>query len=318
MVVITRKTGTSEHFFLQAPFCHLTPEVIWFLVFCAFLLQTVTFADQATQVVAATTPSLCLHSPETLSADALDRLLADAFSLAMSDPHRFQQTNLFACLQYRPEQIAQIEQITPRPASLTVSAHIFPDSAVTGKFPKIVVDCFNVRYYDLNIARAQFVFPQCQLDPVSLGSGRLWFLKAGKIELVTDVSAENILHVFRFFARAKHLSRLHMYIDNNNVRLSGTVKNGLLRVNFSLTGLPVLEKDTQISFRCRRLQLNNMTMPRNARDMLFRSINPVFDASRTWLNLRLHHLQLCDKMIRTSATIYPFQTNVTDAIEESH
>jgi hypothetical protein len=84
-------------------------------------------------------PSVVSVTPSTL-----DRLTA-GFDRAFRDPAAFEETRLFQVLGYTAEQIAQINRVTPFPASLTVECT--PASATADRFASVRVICRDVKYY---------------------------------------------------------------------------------------------------------------------------------------------------------------------------
>lgn len=229
--------------------------------------------------------------------------LERAVTRAFADGEAFRATGLFDCLGYTATQVAEIAQVTPRPASLTVDwAATDPASGV---FQRLLVTAHRVRYYDLTIERAVFSFADVRLDVDALLADRLVFRSAGPVGLETFVSSADILKVFDLVTKARGLSGLVMTIDRRTTRLRGRVRQGWLTVNFHLEGIPYLKNGRKIEFRCRRLVLNGLTLPQGVIRGMFSRINPVFDADQTWLNLHLDKITLEPGYVRSSGAILP-------------
>ncbi|NLI75072.1 MAG: hypothetical protein GX442_01365 [Candidatus Riflebacteria bacterium] len=237
------------------------------------------------------------------AANPLALHLERAVSRAFADSRSFRATELFDRLGYTATQVAQIAQITPRPASIAVS--FAADDAATGRFRTITVSCRKVRYYDLTIERAVFEFPDVEIDPAALDQDLLRFRRATAVRVETFVSGENILEVFKLVARARQLSGLKMKIDGREARLTGRVRQGILTVRFDLAGVPVLCNASQIDFRCRSLVLNGLSLPQGVIRGMFTGINPVFDAGKTWLSLRIDRIALEPGFVRSWGVIQP-------------
>ncbi len=215
---------------------------------------------------------------------ASETLLTEAFQRAFADGEQFRQTNLFACLGYTASQSRAMAEITPRPAALTVTC---VPGAMPGEYEQISVVASAVRYYGLTVAQASFTFPLVRLDPQALSEGRLVFRAVPEVAIDTRVSEADLLKVFPFSTRSRQLSNLRLQIAEKAIDLRGNVRQGLFFVAFHLRGRPVLNGSKKIDFSCARMVLNGVTMPRAAIRGMFKHVNPIFDATKTWLNLAL-------------------------------
>ncbi len=226
--------------------------------------------------------------------------LEAAFMLALSNPDEFRNAGIFQLLGYSSAEIAEIGKITPRPAAIKVRAD--PGSDVGG-FSNIRVDCTKVSYYNLTIDRVIFDFPACRICLDELAQGRLRFLDSEKIELKTEVSASDIARVFDLVARARNLTSLRINLEEDRARIHGRVKRGLFVVDFNLTGDTELVDPKTVIFRCERMLLNRSVVPRNTVNAVFKEINPVFDARKTWLNLNIAKINIRRGFVETIASI---------------
>lgn len=233
-----------------------------------------------------------------VASDAL--MLETAFIKAFNDPEEFKATGIFQLMGYNAAEIAQIGKITPRPASISVE---FDADPLPGTFRSLRVKCFRVLYYNLTIETVQFDFPECSIDVEELAAGRLRFKSGGQISLITDVSADDILKVFAFYAKSRSLSGMKMKLAKNSAQLHGRVKKGFVTAEFRLSGNTRLIDAKTVTFNCERLFLNGMAMPRNVIATIFRQINPVFDARKTWLNLNIASITIKPGFVQTHATI---------------
>ncbi|HOT29676.1 MAG TPA: DUF2993 domain-containing protein [Candidatus Ozemobacteraceae bacterium] len=244
-------------------------------------------------------------------ASGADQLLAEAFSTAFRDPEEFRATGLFEKLGYAPDQVRAMAEITPRPASLTVEAE--PAGDASGAFRLIRVRCSGVQYYNLTIDHAGFEFPDVRVDPEALANGHLRFVSAGRIDLETHVSADDILKVFRFFAKAQRLSQMSLRIAPQETVLTGNVRKGIFVARFRVNGQPKLISTDRIAFDCRKMDINGVPLPAAAIRAMFSRINPVFDARKTWLNLKLREMGVESGFVATKATIHPAQATAASA-----
>lgn len=232
--------------------------------------------------------------------DNMQKNLESAFKRAFSDPDEFRNAGIFQLLGYSDDEIAQIGRITPRPASITVLA----DPGVgTGTYKNISVNCTKVSYYNLTIDRVVFDFPVCRLCTDELAQGRLRFLESEQIQLKTEVSDSDIARVFDLVARARNLTSLRIKLEEDRARINGRVKRGLFVVDFNITGNTELVDSDTVIFRCDRMLLNRAVVPRNTVNAVFKEINPVFDARKTWLNLNIAAIKIRQGFVETIATI---------------
>ena len=228
------------------------------------------------------------------------QLLETAFMRSFNDPEEFKASGIFQLLGDNEEEVSQIGKITPRPAKIRVEA--VPDTGA-GEFVSLKVFCDKVFYYNLTIERVMFDFPACVIDQNHLHEGRLRFVSGRQINLITEVSADDILKVFDFYAQSRSLSGMNMKLENNLARLQGRIKKGFVTAEFALRGTTHLSDSKTVVFRCEKLLLNGMTMPRNAIATIFKQINPVFDATKTWLNLNVAKISIKPGFVETHATI---------------
>ena len=237
-----------------------------------------------------------------------DPHLLAAVKRAFGDSAAFRATGLFDCMGYSPSQVTQMAEVTPRPAEVTVEAS--PADPAHGTFHRLAVRCQKVRYYNMIIDHAVFEFSEIELDPNALAEDRLVFRRTKNVRVETFVSAADLLKIFELVARARRLSNLKMEIDEHAANLKGEVKQGFITVRFSLSGTPQITGIRQIHFHCRSLVLNGLKMPQGVIRGIFSSINPVFDANQTWLNLELEKIVLQKGFVRTWAWIKPPATTV--------
>ena len=226
--------------------------------------------------------------------------LEAAFMRAFSDPAEFRNSEVFQLLGYSREEISEIGKITPRPAAITVFAE--PNGLVDG-FKNIRVVCTKVLYYNLTIDQVTFEFPDCRLCLNELSQGRLRFLGSDQIKLKTEVSSTDIARVFELVARARKLSKLKIKLDKDRATIHGRVQRGLFVVEFNLTGDTELLDPKTVEFRCDRLMMNRVAIPRNTVRSISRQINPIFDANKTWLNLNISSISIRRGFVETIATI---------------
>lgn len=226
--------------------------------------------------------------------------LEAAFMKAFSDPVEFRNTEVFQRLGYNSQEIDEIGKITPRPSAIEVIAE--PDEEGKG-FKNIRVSCTKVLYYNLTIDRVVFDFPDCRLCLDNLKEGRLKFLGSDMIRLKTEVSASDIARVFDLVARARNLTSLRIKLEENCATVHGRVKRGIFVVDFNITGDTELIDAKTVVFNCDRMLLNRSVVPRNTVNGVFRQINPVFDANKTWLNLNIARINIKRGFVETIATI---------------
>jgi len=247
-----------------------------------------------------TTPKIQALTVEGLKSDWRANMTT-AFTRALSDPESFKNTGLFMILGYNPEQIKQMAEVTPRPA--TISIELTPSPKGNGAFEKIKVFCKNVRYYNLTIDHAVFEFPNVEVDPAALMQNSLVFRSVSEVGIETNVSDKDVLKVFDLFARARQLSNLSLKMNPEETFISGRVRKGWMVVAFQIYGKPELLKSALINFSCHRMVLNGMSLPRTTIRTIFDRINPVFDATKTWLKLNLDKLSVENGFVRTWATL---------------
>jgi hypothetical protein len=241
-----------------------------------------------------------LLASELLNNNHLGELLQTGFESAMASPEEFKNTRAFHNLEYSDEEIARIGKITPKPKSLSVN---FEKMSEPGGFRSIKVVCSEVSYYNLTIATATFEFKDSFLNMKSLRKGKIRFDKSGSINLNTKVSEEDILKVFEMFARARKLNGLKLKLTSERARLDGWYRNGLIVIKFRVVGNTRLVNCKRVDFEGERLTLNRIRLPRNTARSILRSINPVFDSTRTWLNLNINKISIKEGFVETVARI---------------
>lgn len=226
-----------------------------------------------------------VFSQSVVPTDTQKTLLERAFTRAFSAGTEFRATGLFDRLGYSPEQVKAIVEVTPRPATLSVSVE--PDPIIPGKYRSLRIHALGVHYYNLLIQEATLDFSSSEIDIPALEEGRLSFRAIPQVGIETRVAATDILKVFGFFASARKLSDLKLSITSKATTLTGKLRRGLFTAQFKVTGAATVEKPRRINFNCRRMIINGLSLPRAAIRTMFNHVNPVFDSSRTWLNLEL-------------------------------
>ncbi|PKL41936.1 MAG: hypothetical protein CVV41_15915 [Candidatus Riflebacteria bacterium HGW-Riflebacteria-1] len=245
--------------------------------------------------------TLCMPAyAQSADPDNLQRNLETAFMRAFSDPIEFRNSEIFQLLGYKPDEIAEIGKITPCPAAIKVVAE---SNGQPDGFKNISVICTKVIYYNMTIDQVTFDFPDCRLSLDDLNQGRLRFLGSDLIRLKTEVSSEDIAKVFDLVARARKLSSLRIKLDKDLATVHGRVTRGLLVVDFKIRGSTELVDPKTVFFRCDRMEMNGFRLPRNEVNGVFRQINPVFDAKKTWLNLNIASISIRRGLVETIATI---------------
>jgi hypothetical protein len=269
-------------------------------------LAALTIAFLAITLVAMASKAQIKQEPKT---ESLRANLLLGFTNAMATPQQFENTRVFHLLGYSNEEIAQIGRITPRPASMTVE---FTQGEQPAEFSNIKVVCSQVSYYNLTIATATFEFPESALDYEELKNGNIRFTDCPHIKLKTEVSEQDILKVFEMFARAQSLQGLKLALTEDQARLDGWFRKGFLRIKFRITGKTELVNNKTVDFNARRLTLNRIPLPRNTTRSIIDRINPVFNASKTWLNLQIDKIKILNGFVETIARIAKKEEVVTE------
>ena len=240
-----------------------------------------------------------------------------AFMKTFSSSHEFSACQVFQCLDYDLAEIAQIRRITPFPASLTVELDgieeaYLPlksgDNSVSSqtrvlKFKKLDVICDKVHYFDMEIERVTFGFPDSIIEYDYLDKGRLKFASASKIELLVKVSENDILSVLNLYPKAKALSKVRVSLIPNQCQSKGRVKLGILVAEFKIKGSIKQVSPKQVDFICSKLTINGIPQPRAFIKTIMSYINPVFDSSKIWINLNVSSMNIIDKYVLTNAII---------------
>jgi hypothetical protein len=232
----------------------------------------------------------------------LHQYLISAFKTAFKTPEEFKNTQAFHLLGYNANEINLIGKITPRTDQIKVT---FERGGSSGFFKSLSVTGKNVNYYKLVIDSATFSFKNIKLDLDQLKAGKIVFDKLDRINIETNVSEKDILRVFELFAKAKKLKKLQVKLKKEKTRVSGWFYKGFLAVYFKIFGTPILEGKKKIFFNCKRMTLNGIPLPRNAIRSIFSRINPVFDASRTWLNLEIDEIVTSKGKVKSLGRIEP-------------
>ena len=240
-----------------------------------------------------------------------------AFMKTFSSSHEFSACQVFQCLDYDLAEIAQIRRITPFPASLTVEfdgieeAYLpvtADDNSVSTqtrvlKFKKLDVICDKVHYFDMEIERMTFGFPDSIIEYDYLDKGRLKFASASKIDLLVKVSENDLLSVLNLYPRAKALSNVKIILTPNQCQSKGRVKLGFLVAEYKIKGFIKQVSPKIIDFSCSKLTINGITQPRAFVKTIMSYINPVFDSSKVWINLNISSMNIIKGYVLTNAVI---------------
>ncbi|MBR4569532.1 MAG: hypothetical protein IKO19_02515 [Candidatus Riflebacteria bacterium] len=240
-----------------------------------------------------------------------------AFTKTFSSSHEFSACQVFQCLDYNLAEITQIRRITPFPASLTVEfdgieeAYLpvkTDDNSVSTqtrvlKFKKLDVICDKVHYFDMEIERMTFGFPDSVIEYDYLDKGRLKFVSASKIDLLVKVSENDLLSVLNLYPRAKALSNVKIILTPNQCQSKGRVKLGFLVAEYKIKGFIKQVSPKIIDFSCSKLTINGITQPRAFVKTIMSYINPVFDSSKVWINLNISSMNIIKGYVMTNAVI---------------
>jgi hypothetical protein len=240
-----------------------------------------------------------------------------AFMKTFSSSHEFAACQVFQCLDYDLAEIAQIRRITPFPASLTVEfdgieeAYLpvkADENSVASptrvlKFKKLDVICDKVHYFDMEIERMTFGFPDSVIEFDYLEKGRLKFAAASKIDLLVKVSEKDLLSVLNLYPKAKALSNVKITLTPNQCQSRGRVKLGILVAEFKMKGFIKQVSSKRVDFSCSKLSINGIPQPRAFIGTIMSYINPVFDSSKVWINLNISSMNIINGYVLTNAVI---------------
>ena len=240
-----------------------------------------------------------------------------AFMKTFSSSHEFSACQVFQRLDYDLAEIAQIRRITPFPASLTVEFEgleeaYYPiktdDSSISSqtrvlKFKKLNVICDKVHYFDMEIERMTFGFPESAIEYDYLDKGRLKFVSASKIDLWVKVSENDLLSVLNLYPKAKALSNVKIILTPNQCQSKGRVKLGFLVAEYKIKGSIKQVSPKKVDFSCSKLTINGITQPRAFVRTIMGYINPVFDSSKVWINLNIINMNIIQGFVITNAVI---------------
>ncbi len=243
---------------------------------------------------------LSIFSNSLFAGEIMKEKLERAFFAAFSDQEQFKSSQVFQLLEYKQSEIDSLGNVTPRPASITVE---FEMDEVPGFFKTIRVLCREIKYYKLTISSAVFEFPNCKLNMDELEQGKVRFEKLPNLKIETNVSEQDILKVFDLYARSRNLQDLKLSLDKKRITLRGYYKKGFLTVYFKVFGKTRLVSPKVIDFRCNRLTLNGIPIPRSSIGSIFSKINPVFDATKTWLNLSIDKVVVGNGLVKSFSRI---------------
>ncbi len=240
-----------------------------------------------------------------------------AFMKTFSSSHEFAACQVFQCLDYDLAEIAQIRRITPFPASLTVEIDGIEEAYLPVKaeensvasptrvlkFKKLDVVCDKVHYFDMEIERMTFGFPDSVIEYDYLDKGKLKFAAASKIDLLVKVSENDLLSVLNLYPKAKALSNVKIILTPNQCQSKGRVKLGFLVAEYKIKGFIKQVSPKKIDFSCSKLTINGMTQPRAFVKTIMSYINPVFDSSKVWINLNISSMNILKGYVLTNAVI---------------
>ncbi|MDD3146113.1 MAG: DUF2993 domain-containing protein [Candidatus Riflebacteria bacterium] len=190
--------------------------------------------------------------------------------------------------------ISSMNKLLENPASLSIILTPISDlETANGRFKKVLVHTSRGSIDNLPLNRADIDFEDVQLDTAKL-------LNEEKIDPVSmsninmDVSIlENDLNTF-LEAKSKSIKvdRPRIEIASGEMKLSGSTKYGLVKVEFWANGNLSIKDGREIWFHARKMKVNRMTMPRSFVGMIVKKINPVLDLEKFPFKLNLDAIEL--------------------------
>lgn len=190
--------------------------------------------------------------------------------------------------------ISSMNKVLENPASLSIAlTPISAEDTANGRFKKVMVHTIDGSVDNLTLNRADIDFEDVQLDTTKL-------LNEEKIDPVSmsniymDVSIlETDLNKF-LEAKSKSIKvdRPRIEISSGSMKLSGSTKYGLVKVEFWATGDLSVKEQREIWFHARKMKVNRMTMPRSFVGMIVKQINPVLNLDKFPFKLNLDAIEL--------------------------
>lgn len=186
------------------------------------------------------------------------------------------------------------------PASLTIEIdYIDVKSASVGKLARVFIDTSRGQADGLVLHHAKTEFLEVQLDTTKL-------IKEEKIDTISVKSInmdviilEPDLNAFLADRAAKiRVRNPAVQLGTDSMRLSGSTKYGIMRVDFWAEGSLSVKDRREIWFHARKMKLNRMTMPRAFVGSIVRKINPILDLQKLPFQLNLEEILVKQGMIQ--------------------
>ncbi len=190
--------------------------------------------------------------------------------------------------------ISSMNKILENPASLSiVLTPINAENTARGRFKKVSVHTARGSVDNLALNRADIDFEDVQLDTTKLlNEEKIDPVSMSNIYMDVSVLEADLNKFVEAKSKSIKVDRPRIEISSGSMRLSGSTRYGLVKVEFWATGELSVKDQREIWFHARKMKVNRMTMPRSFVGMIVKKINPVLNLEKFPFKLNLDAIEL--------------------------
>ncbi|HEY9071281.1 MAG TPA: DUF2993 domain-containing protein [Candidatus Ozemobacteraceae bacterium] len=168
-----------------------------------------------------------------------------------------------------------------------------PASTSTGRLKQVMVRTEGGEVDGLILHKASFDFQDVQLDTTKLmQETKIDTIRVCNIDMDVIILESDLNPYLGEKARKIKVDNPRVEIGDGEIKLSGSTKYSLVKVNFWASGNFEVKDSKQIWFHARKMKLNSMTMPRAFVGSIIKRINPVLNLEKFPFRLNLKEIRI--------------------------
>ena len=168
-----------------------------------------------------------------------------------------------------------------------------PEYTSRGRLKQVIVNTEGGEVDGLILHRASFDFDDVQLDTTKLfREAKIDTIAVCNIDMDVLILESDLNAYLGEKARKIKVDNPRVELATGQLRLSGSTKYSLVKVNFWATGNFQVRNSQQIWFHANKLKLNSMSMPRAFVGTIIKRINPVLNLEKFPFRLNLKEIRI--------------------------
>ncbi|HOY67966.1 MAG TPA: DUF2993 domain-containing protein [Candidatus Ozemobacteraceae bacterium] len=168
-----------------------------------------------------------------------------------------------------------------------------PASTSTGRLKQVMVRTEGGEVDGLILHKASFDFQDVQLDTTKLmRETKIDTIRVCNIDMDVLILESDLNPYLGEKARKIKVDNPRVEIGDGQIKLSGSTKYSLVKVNFWASGNFEVKDSKQIWFHAKKMKLNSMTMPRAFVGSIIKRINPVLNLEKFPFRLNLKEIRI--------------------------